>query len=214
LRRWFVRRRARRNRDPGRSLLAPEEVEHDGVILRRITVDDAPALSRAAIESLDHLRPWMPWATPEGTSLETQRERLLGPATLWNSGSGYEYGIFLPDGSLVGGCGLHRRIGPSALEIGYWVHVDHTRRGIATASAGALTAVGFGLRGIERMEIHCDEANLASASVPPKLGYRLTGRIEHVAEAPGEVGSRLIWVLYRREWEARASRTSSPGTVD
>jgi RimJ/RimL family protein N-acetyltransferase len=206
-----VRRRARRNRDPGRSLLAPEEVEHDGVILRRITVEDAPALSRAATESLDHLRPWMPWATPEGTSLETQRDRLLGPATLWNSGSGYEYGIFLPDGSLVGGCGLHRRIGPSALEIGYWVHVDHTRRGIATASAGALTAVGFGLRGIERMEIHCDEANLASASVPPKLGYRLTGRIEHVAEAPGEVGSRLIWVLYRREWEARASRTSSPG---
>ena len=59
-----------------------------------------------------------------------------GPATVWTSGSGYEYGIFLPDGALVGGCGLHRRIGPSALEIGYWVHVAHTRRGIATASAG------------------------------------------------------------------------------
>jgi RimJ/RimL family protein N-acetyltransferase len=178
------------------------------VILRRLTADDAPAVSKAATESLGHLRPWMPWATPEGTSLETQRERLLGPATMWNSGSGYEYGIFLPDRTLVGGCGLHRRIGPSALEIGYWVHVDHTRRGIATASAGALTAVGFALRGIERMEIHCDEANTASASVPPKLGYRLTGRLDHEPEAPGEIGSRLIWVLYRREWEARPPRPS------
>jgi len=199
-----MRRRARRTHDTGRGLVAPEEVVHGGVVLRRLSVDDAPALSTAATESLEHLRPWMPWATPEGTSLETQRERLLGPAMLWNSGSGYEYGIFLPDGELVGGCGLHRRIGPSALEIGYWVHVDHTRRGFAAACAGALTAVGFGLRGIERMEIHCDEANIASASVPSKLGYRLTGRIDHEPEAPGEMGSRLIWVQYRREWEARA----------
>jgi RimJ/RimL family protein N-acetyltransferase len=206
-----VRRRARRIEDSGRGLIAPEEVEGDGVILRRLTADDAPAVSRAATESLEHLGPWMPWATPEGTSLETQRERLLGPATLWNSGSGYEYGIFLPDRTLVGGCGLHRRIGPSALEIGYWVHVDHTRRGIATACADALTAVGFGLRGIERMEIHCDEANVASASVPPKLGYRLTGRVDHEPEAPGEVGSRLIWVLYRREWEARPPRATPSG---
>jgi len=204
-----VRRRARRQDEPGRALLPPEEVEYDGVILRRLAVEHAAAVSKAATESLEHLGPWMPWGTPEGTSYETQRERLLGPATLWNSGSGYEYGIFLPDGTLVGGCGLHRRIGPSALEIGYWVHVGHTRRGIATACAGALTTVGFGLRGIERMEIHCDEANVASASVPPKLGYRLTGRVDHEPEAPGEVGSSLIWVLYRREWEARHSRGSS-----
>ena len=183
LRRW-----GRRAGAGGRGVLAPEEVENDGVVLRRLTAADAAAVSRAATESLEHLRPWMPWATPEGTSFEAQRERLEGPASSWNSGSGYEYGMFLPDGTLVGGCGLHRRIGPSALEIGYWVHVDHTRRGIATAAAGALTGVGFSLRGIERMEIHCDEANLASAAVPPKLGYRLTGTIEHEPEAPGEVG--------------------------
>jgi RimJ/RimL family protein N-acetyltransferase len=209
-----VRRRSRREQEPGRALVAPDEVERDGVILRRLTVEDAAALSEAATESLEHLRPWMPWGTPEGTSFETQRERLLGPATMWNSGSGYEYGIFLPDNRLIGGCGLHRRIGPSALEIGYWVHVAHTRRGIATACAGALTAVGFGLRGIERMEIHCDEANIASASVPPKLGYRLTGSVEHEPEAPGEVGSRLVWVLYRREWEARPPHAPSAPVVD
>ncbi len=204
-----MRRRARRDEEPGRALIPPEEVEHDGVILRRLAVEYAAAVSKAATESLEHLGPWMPWGTPEGTSYETQHERLLGPATLWNSGSGYEYGIFLPDGTLVGGCGLHRRIGPSALEIGYWVHVDHTRRGIATASAGALTAVGFGLRGIERMEIHCDEANLASAAVPPKLGYRLESRIDHPPEAPGETGTRLVWVVYRREWSCRPGGASA-----
>jgi RimJ/RimL family protein N-acetyltransferase len=192
-------------------LIPPERVDTDGVVLRRLTPDDADAVATAATESLEHLAPWMPWATPEGTSSPAQRDRLEGPDAMWTSRSGYEYGIFLPDRALVGGCGLHRRIGPSALEIGYWVHVGHTRGGIATTCAGALTAVGFALRGIERMEIHCDEANVASAAVPPKLGYRLTARIEHEPEAPGEVGTRLIWVLYRREWEAaREHRAPDP----
>jgi ribosomal-protein-serine acetyltransferase len=169
-----------------------------------MTVDDAEAVSSAATESLEHLRPWMPWATPEGVSLEAQRRRLSGRGATWTATGDYEYGIFLPDGRCVGGCGLHRRIGPAALEIGYWVHAAHARRGFATASAGALTDAGFGLRRIERMEIHCDEANTASAGVPPKLGYRLADRVDHPPEAPGEVGTRLIWVIWRREWEMRA----------
>jgi RimJ/RimL family protein N-acetyltransferase len=203
--RRLTRRAAGGARRP-RGLIPPEIVDADVVVLRRLTADDAGALSTAATESLEHLAPWMPWATPVGTSIGAQHERLAGPDAVWTTTSGYEYGAFLPDGVLVGGCGLHRRIGPSALEIGYWVHVDHTRAGIATACAGALTAVGFALRGVERMEIHCDEANVASAAVPPKLGYRLTGRIEHEPEAPGEVGSRLVWVLYRREWDAARER--------
>jgi ribosomal-protein-serine acetyltransferase len=209
-----VRRRARHAGGSGRAVLPPERIEANGVVLRRLTDADADAVATAATESLEHLAPWMPWATPEGTSVAAQRDRLVGPLVRWTSSSGYEYGIFLPDGRLVGGCGLHRRIGPSALEIGYWVHVDHTRVGIATACADALTTVGFALRGVERMEIHCDEANVASAGVPAKLGYRLTGRVEHEPEAPGETGTRLIWVLYRREWMARAPRPSSSRPVD
>ena len=41
--------------EPVAACVAPEEVEHDGVVLRRLTVDDAAALSRAATESLEHL---------------------------------------------------------------------------------------------------------------------------------------------------------------
>ena len=143
----------------------------------------------------------MPWATPEGVSVEAQRVRMSGPAWSWAPEGDYGYGVFLADGRLVGALGLHRRIGPGALEIGYWVHVDHTRRGIATASARALTDAGFAMRGIRRMEIHCDAANRASAAVPAKLGYRMVGSEDHEPEAPGEEGRRLIWVMYEREWK-------------
>jgi RimJ/RimL family protein N-acetyltransferase len=198
-----VRWLGRRSRGAAREDVAPERIELESLHLRRLVPADAPALALAAQESLEHLRPWMPWATPDGVTSEAQERRLSGRAAHWGSQSDYEYGIFLAGGALVGGCGLHRRIGPSALEIGYWVHAAHTRRGIATAAAGALTAAGFSLARVERMEIHCDEANVASAAVPPKLGYRLHGRVPHPPEAPGEVGTRLVWVQYRREFDTR-----------
>jgi RimJ/RimL family protein N-acetyltransferase len=193
----ILRRNARRR-------VPPEQIEIPGYLIRRLTVDDAPAVSLAATESIDHLRPWMPWATPDGVSVESQRVRMTGPEWSWSPEGDYGYGVFLADGRLVGALGLHRRIGPGALEIGYWVHVDHTRRGIATAGARALTDAGFAMSGTRRMEIHCDVANQASAAVPARLGYRLVGSEEHRPEAPGEEGRRLIWVTYEREWKTTA----------
>jgi RimJ/RimL family protein N-acetyltransferase len=187
-----------------RRSVPPERIELTGFALRRLTVHDAPAISLAAGQSLDHLRPWMPWATPDGVSVEAQRLRMSGPEWAWAPEGDYGYGIFLTDGRLIGALGLHRRIGRGALEIGYWVHVDHVGRGVATASARALTDAGFAMRGIRRMEIHCDAANRASAAVPARLGYRLVGSEDHEPEAPGEEGRRLIWVMYEREWKTAA----------
>lgn len=45
------------------------------------------------------------------------------------------------------------RIGPGGLETGYWVHQAHTRRGLATAAAAALTDAALALPGIDRVEI-------------------------------------------------------------
>ena len=39
-----------------------ELIEHAPVTLRRFRADDLDALFQAVTESLDHLRPWMPWA--------------------------------------------------------------------------------------------------------------------------------------------------------
>ena len=45
------------------------------------------------------------------------------------------------------------RIGPGAIELGYWVHVDFTGRGYATACARALTQAGLALSDVARVEI-------------------------------------------------------------
>ena len=127
---------------------------------------------------------------------EFQRRRLSGAAGSWELDGDYAYGIFLSSdasssGAVVGGVGLHRRRGPNALEIGYWVHVAHIRKGFASAAASAVTSAGFSMAGIQRIEIRCDAANDASAAVPRKLGFRLVDTIEMAPEAPAEVGRRL-----------------------
>jgi RimJ/RimL family protein N-acetyltransferase len=189
----------------------PERLQAGPLVLRRVEACDAGAIAAAVGASLEHLRPWMPWATPEAADLRTQLVRVAEADELWETGTGFIYVMIArdsgpggppepagsrgnPDGEFVGTIGLHRRAADDAVEIGYWIASAKTRRGYATAAARALTPVALGLPGTRRVEIHCDEANTASAAIPRKLGYRLDRVEAHEREAPGERGRRMIWV--------------------
>ena len=147
----------------------PDEViEHGPVTLRRYRAGDVDAVFAAVTESLDHLRPWMPWAA--GYTRESAAEYLDGSIRSWADGTEYGYAI-LAGGNLAGSVGLMARIGPGGLEIGYWVHRACTRRGLATAGAVALAGQAFRLPGVDRVEIVHDELNVASGKIPRKLGF-------------------------------------------
>jgi RimJ/RimL family protein N-acetyltransferase len=179
-------------------MTAPERIDlGGGLLLRRCHPADAEALLLAITESREHLRPWMPWET--GASLEMERATLATWDLEWDGGGDLHYGLFLGPVA-VGSVGLHRRIGPDGLEIGYWVHAAHTRRGHASAAAAALTTVAFTLPGIEIVEIHHDRANLASEGVPRKLGFSLVGDRPRPAAAPAESGTFRIWRMTRDLW--------------
>jgi RimJ/RimL family protein N-acetyltransferase len=173
----------------------PERIERDGVVLRRPREEDAEAIGAAVAASLEHLRPWMAWADDGATTPARRREHQDRCDSGWDHGSDFPYlAVDAGNGSVVGAAGLHRRIGPRAIEIGYWVHVDHTGRGIATAVAAALTEAALALPDVDRVEIHCDEANVRSAAVPRRLGYRLDRIEEDEVTAPAETGRSMVWV--------------------
>jgi ribosomal-protein-serine acetyltransferase len=146
----------------------PELIECGALTLRRWDLADADAVYNAVTESMDHLSPWMPWAP--GYTRSDAAAFLATSARDWNTGAAYNYAMIV-DGALAGGCGLHDRIGPGGLEIGYWVHQAYTRRGLATAASAALTEQALLLPGIDHIEIHHDPRNLASAGIPRKLGF-------------------------------------------
>ena len=187
-------------------MAAPERIDvGGGLVLRRCHPADAEALYLAIVESREHLWPWTPWVTR--ASLEEERAVLVRWEEQWDAGGELQYGLFV--GPLaVGSTALIPRIGPGGLEIGYWVHAAHTRRGYATSAAAALTSVAFTLPGIEMVEIHHDRANLASEGVPRKLGFVLVGehpRPSSSPPAPADSGISRIWRMTRDRWRPPAA---------
>jgi RimJ/RimL family protein N-acetyltransferase len=135
---------------------------------------DAPLLKEAIDSSLDHLRPWMPWAQHEPQTLAEKVELLREFRGQFDLGANSVYAIFdAGEERVLGGTGLHPRIGPDGLEIGYWIRADAVGQGYATEATAALTRVAFEVADVDRVEIRCAPANHASAAIPPKLGYEL-----------------------------------------
>ena len=150
----------------------PRRLLTERLLLRPYAGDDAPLVKEAVDSSLEHLREFMDWAWTAPEPVAVVRRRLREFRDAFQRGDDWIYGVFEPDGSmLVGGAGFHRRVGPEALEIGYWIRASHVRRGLATEVVGALTQVAFERCGVFRVEIHIDPANTASLAMPAKLGY-------------------------------------------
>jgi len=168
---------------------------------------DAPLLLASIIESLDHLRPWMPWAAQPPQGVQAELDLIRRWRGLYDLGQDFVHGIFNPEETQVwGGTGLHTRIGEFAREIGYWIHKDHINQGLATEVAAALTKVAFEVDGVQRVEIHCDPANLRSAAVPRKLGYTHDGTLrKRLFDTDGALRDSMIWSLFQGEYPATPS---------
>jgi RimJ/RimL family protein N-acetyltransferase len=170
------------------------------LVLRCYHPADAELLDRSIDESREHLRPYMPWAA-RMESIDEQIAKLRRFRAAFDAGEDFIYGIFDRDErALLGGTGLHPRIGRGGLEIGYWIHVGHLRRGYATESSAALTRVAFEMEGVDRVEIHCDPNNAASSGVAAKLGFRHEATLRRrriVAER--EPRDTMVWVLFADE---------------
>jgi RimJ/RimL family protein N-acetyltransferase len=180
--------------------LLPDLVVADGLTLRCYVTEDAEALVNAVTESLEHLRPWMPWIAFEPQSVGQRQDWIGGVNRERDAGGDVVLGIFDGD-ELVGGTGLHRRAEPTALEIGYWVHVAHCGRRVARRAAAALTSAAFALHETEHVDIRHDRKNVASRRVPEGLGYRLVEEARRPPEAPAESGLLLRWRVARHEWD-------------
>ncbi|MFE4519679.1 GNAT family N-acetyltransferase [Kitasatospora sp. NPDC056783] len=171
----------------------------DGLTLRRFDAAvDLPEFLAVIEESLEHLRPWMPWVAEHSPARTA--EFLAERPGLWASGRDFTYAI-TRDGAIVGACGLFRRedTPEDVREIGYWLHPAATGRGLATRTARALTDEAFRLPGVECVEIVHDPANRAGGAVPARLGF--TEHLCRAAEAlaPAETGEELVWRLTREQ---------------
>jgi len=177
-------------------------VETERLVIRCWQPQDAKLIKDAVDVSREHLRKWMPWADGEPEPLAQVIKRLRQFRAMFDLDKDYVHAIFNRDETQVlGGSGLHTRAGENAREIGYWIHADHINRGYATEVSASLTKVAFEIDHMDRVDIHCSPLNLASASVPRKLGYvheatlRRRGPIKD-----GQPVDSMIWSMHAADY--------------
>jgi RimJ/RimL family protein N-acetyltransferase len=183
---------------------APYRIETERLVIRCYEPRDAPLLKEAIDSSLEHLQPWMPWALDEPQTLEQKIGLVEFFRSSFEAGENFTYGIFgAGETELLGSTGLHPRVGPGGLEIGYWVRASATRQGIVTESTAALTRAGFEVCGVDRIEIRIEPRNEASFGVPRKLGFVEEATLRR--RLPGREGGPLrdvtIFTMFREDFD-------------
>jgi RimJ/RimL family protein N-acetyltransferase len=178
-----------------------DELRGECVIVRPWRTEDAPLLFEAIMESLDHIRPWLPW-TDSYHSVEDVQNWVIQCQAHWllreNMNLSYwEQG----SGRFLGGIGLHPldwEIGH--FEIGYWIRASATGHGYVTEAAHLLTEFAFNSLQANRVAIRCDERNKRSAAVAHRLGFVYEGcRRCDLKATDGTLRNTLVFSMIRAD---------------
>jgi RimJ/RimL family protein N-acetyltransferase/3-hydroxyisobutyrate dehydrogenase-like beta-hydroxyacid dehydrogenase len=187
---------------------APTEHATPEFTIRAYRPGDGAAMRRAVNSSYEHLRPWMPWASPDQSLAQSEQlARRFAASYLTNSD--FVLGVWVGD-ELAGGTGFHLRGGPvdaGTAEIGMWIGAAHAGRGLGTRALAAMLRWGFSEWPWQRLTWHCDTRNHASRRVAEKNGMRLEGTLRGDAlDVEGQRRDTLLFGLLKEEWQGTFSR--------
>jgi RimJ/RimL family protein N-acetyltransferase len=173
-------------------------IETERLVLRCWSPADAPKTRAALDECNEHLRPWIPFMKDEPRSLYATASWLASHRAAFDTRKYFRYAVFDRDEeALLGENMLLTRVGPGALEIGYWTHLNAIGKGIAMEATCAMIKVAFEVEKVKRLEIMCEPENKASASIPAKLGFTLDATLPRRAnDSEGRICDLMVWSLF------------------
>ena len=158
----------------------PERLETQRLVLRCPRPGDGLAVNSAVCDSLEGLRPWMPWAknAPSADDSEAYCRRMHAKFLLREDlvMRIFERGSDGADGPVLGAVGLHR-IDWSArcFEIGYWRRKGLGGLGIVSEAVHGLARMAWDRLDARRLEIRMDDDNAPSRKVAERAGFIFEG---------------------------------------
>jgi ribosomal-protein-serine acetyltransferase len=177
----------------------PDAFESERLLIRAPRPGDGAAVHAAIVESLDELRPWMPWAH-EPQSVDASEAYAREARASFDARRELPLFLFLrQDGTFVGGSGLHRiHWEVPSFEIGYWIRTSRVGRGYATEATRRIADFAFDELRAERVEIWCDAGNERSVAVAQRAGFALEARMaRHRRDMAGELADSLCFARVR-----------------
>ncbi|WP_044642394.1 GNAT family N-acetyltransferase [Risungbinella massiliensis] len=154
----------------------PNSFTTERLIIRQPLPGDGEVVYVAMMESLDQLQRWMPWAKKAPT-LEDTEANVRQAYVQFLERTDLRFHLFHHDTKeFIGSSGLHRidwKV--RKYEIGYWCRSTFARQGYITEAVKGLTVFAFQFLEANRVEIRCDEQNLASRKVAERVGFQMEG---------------------------------------
>ena len=167
----------------------PERITTERLVMRCPQPGDGSVLNAAVCDSLDALRPYVPWAGAVPTLADSEavcrkaqarfrlREDLM-MLIFERVGTDVE-------GELLGSTGLHRMDWKARrFEIGYWRRTGREGRGIATEAVRAIARLAFDELRAQRVELRIDNLNRSSWRVAERCGFTFEGVMRRESLAP------------------------------
>ncbi len=154
----------------------PESLETERLLIRAPRIGDGAEINPAILESINELRPWMPWAENAPTVSDTEENSRRAVARfILREDLRLQY-YLKSDGSFIGSSGLHRiDWSVPKFEIGYWTRTSRCGQGYACEAVRAIADFAFTTLGACRVEIRMDERNLPSQRVAERAGFPCEG---------------------------------------
>jgi len=167
-----------------------------GFVLRPLSLNDAPALVEAVLDSVDTVGKWMAWCHA-GYFLEDALKTTERNMQNLAEAKAFEFGIFeAKTQSFAGACGINNVVWPNGTaNLGYWVREGFTGRGIASQATRSLAEFGFRL-GLTRIEIVAAENNIASRRVAEKSGALFEAILRNRLKVEGMPVPGALYALF------------------
>ncbi len=150
-----------------------EEIVGKRIVLKKIiaSFDFAKVVFKSIDESRDLFRPWLGWVDFTNKP-EDCYDFSYAAQQKWKEKTEFSYEIFKDDIFIGIISALNIKESYKRAEIGYWLNVNHNGFGYMTEAVGLLEKELFE-NGFNKLIIHTDVLNLASASVAKRAGYSL-----------------------------------------
>ena len=187
----------------------PDRLVTPRLIVRCVRAGDAARMFEAIAESIDALRPYVPWAAngmPSPAQCEANCRRFQARFLLRED---LTMGIFErnangEEGAYLGGTGLHRiDWAVRRFEIGYWCRSSRVGEGFVGEAVEALTRCAFDELKALRVELRVDEVNERSWRVAERAGFVLEGVLRSESLAPsGEPRDLRVYARTRPKLHA------------
>jgi len=181
---------------PTRAEVRARPLETSHLLLMPIDVSDSQELWTAVEGSRAHLEPWLPWV-PFNTDADASYRYADASASDWDHARACRFTIrdkatrtFLGVVGLEAFAHLHLSV-----ELGYWLRLDATRRGVMTEAARGVVSWAFTKVNVHRVRVAAATDNHASLSVIRRLGFRFEGIAREAERCHGRWLDHAIFAL-------------------